>query len=121
MIKAYRYINGKKVYVGSSRTYHVAGQKNKTYTNAKRIKLQKSKITLKKGRSIRIKAKILKQSSRKKLLPKSHGPALRYYSDNKKIAAVSAKGSVKANNKGTCYIYVTALNGVGKRVKITVK
>ena len=62
-----------------------------------------------------------KQSKKKKLLPVSHGPALKYQSGNKKIAAVTQAGKVKAKKKGTCYIYVTALNGVREKIKITVK
>ena len=82
------------------------------------LKLKK-KYTLKKGRSIRVQVTIDKQSKKKKLLPVSHGPALKYQSGNKKIAAVTQAGKVK--KKGTCYIYVTALNGVREKIKITVK
>ena len=119
-IKAWEYVNGKKVYTASSRTYHIAGKENKKYTNAKKLKLKK-KYTLKKGRSIRVQVTIDKQSKKKKLLPVSHGPALKYQSGNKKIAAVTQAGKVKAKKKGTCYIYVTALNGVREKIKITVK
>ena len=76
---------------------------------------------MKKGRSIRVQVTIDKQSKKKKLLPVSHGPALKYQSGNKKIAAVTQAGKVKAKKKGTCYIYVTALNGVREKIKITVK
>lgn len=120
-IKAWKYVNGKKVYAGSSRTYHIAGKENKKYTNAKKLKPKKKKYTLKKGRSVRIKITIAKQSKKKKLLPVSHGPALWYWSGNKKIATVTQEGKVKAKKKGTCYIYVTALNGVRTKIKITVK
>ena len=79
------------------------------------------KYVLKKGETNRIKVTVVKQSKRKKLLPKSHGPALRYESGNKKIATVTQAGRVKAKKKGVCYITVTALNGVRTRIKITVK
>ena len=120
-IKAWRYVDGKKVYIGSSKTYHVAGKANKKYTNAKKLKPAKKKYVLKKGRSTRIKVTIVKQSKKKKLLSKAHGPALRYASSDKKIATITQKGVVKAKKKGTCYITVTALNGVRTRIKITVK
>ena len=120
-ISAYKKINGKKVYIGNSKIYHVAGKKNKTYTNAKKIKVSKKKYTLKRGRTVKINAKIVKESSRKKLLPKAHGAALRYESTNEKIATVTAKGKIKAKRTGTCYIYITALNGVQVKVTVTVK
>ena len=114
-IKAYKMNNGKKVYISSSPTYHVAGTKNKTYTNAKKISVSPKKLVLRKGTSRRIKAKM------KKLLPKSHGTSLRYRSTNKKIASVSKKGKIKARKKGICYICITALNGVMTQIKVKVK
>ena len=75
----------------------------------------------KKGKTSQIKAAIVKDSKNKKLLSKTHGPSLSYYSTNTKIATVTSKGKIKGMSKGTCYIYVTALNGVNTRVKVTVK
>ena len=120
-IKAWKYIGGKKVYIGSSKTYHVAGWKHKKYTNAKKLITAKKKYTLKKGKNASLKVQIVKQSEKKKLLPNSYGPKLRYFSDNKEVAAVTSKGKVKAKGKGTCNIYVTALNGISVKIKITVK
>lgn len=119
-IKAWRYVDGKKVYIGSSRVYHVAGKANTKYTNAKKLQPAKEKYALKKGMSIRIKVTVIKQS-KKKLLPKSNGSALCYESSNKEIATVTSNGKVKAKKKGTCYITVTALNGVKTKIKIMVK
>ena len=118
-IKAWKYVGGKKIYIGESKTYHIVGKENKKYTNVK--KLKKKKYTLKKGRSAHIQVMVIKESKKKKLLPKSYGPALQYRSGNEKIATVTSKGKVKAKKKGICYIYVTALNGVRTRIKITVK
>lgn len=120
-IKAYQLVNGKKVYISGSLTYHVAGAKNKTYTNAKQITVSKKSVKLKKGKTSRIKAKIVKQSKKKKLLPKSHGAPLRFCSTDTKIATVTSKGKIRGKKKGTCYIYITALNGVSAKVKITVR
>lgn len=119
-IKAYKITGGRKVYQKSSPVYHVAGAKNKSYTNAKKITVSKKKVILKKGASGRIKAKIIKQSKKKKLLPRSHGASLRYRSANTKIAAVSKEGKIKAKKKGVSYIYITALNGVTARIKVRV-
>lgn len=120
-IQAWKYVGGKKAYIGSSRIYYIVGKKNKRYTNAKKLKLAKKKYAMKKGRSVRIKVTIVKQSKKKKLLPKSYGPALQYRTGNVKIATVTQKGRIKARKKGNCYIYVTALNGVGTKIKVTVK
>ena len=57
----------------------------------------------------------------KKLLPRYHDAKVRYLSSDPKIATVSAKGKIKAKAKGTCKIYVCAVNGVSKTIKVTVK
>ena len=120
-ISPWKYAEGKKVSIGSSRTYYAAGKDNKKYTNVKELKPAKKKYTLKKGKSVTIPVTAVKESKKKKLLPKSCGPALRYESSNEKIATVTSKGKVKVKKKGTCYIIVTALNGVRTKIKITVK
>ena len=50
-----------------------------------------------------------------------HDAKVRYLSSDPKIATVSAKGKIKAKAKGTCKIYVHAVNGAYKTVKVTVK
>ena len=120
-VKAYRIVNGKKQYIAAGLTLHIAGPKNKTYTNVKKIQCKKTEYTLKKGKTAKITTKLILQDNKKKLLSKGHGAKLRYSSTNKAVATVTAKGTIRAKKKGTCYIYVTALNGVNKRVKVTVK
>ena len=120
-IKAFKLVDGKKVYLGKSRVVHAAGQKHKKFTNAKSVSVKKDSVTLKTGKTAKIKATIEKEDKAKKFLPEGHGPALRYYTSNKKIATVTEKGKIKAVGKGTCTIYVIALNGVKAEVKVTVK
>lgn len=74
-----------------------------------------------KGKTASIKASAIKQDKKKKLLPKSYGPGLVYVSTNEKVASVSKKGKIKAKEAGTCDIYVQALNGQKKKIKVTVK
>ncbi len=120
-VRAYRTVNGKKKLLAKSMTYHIAGEAQKSYTNAKALKIAKKKIALKKGASKKITVKVIKQNSRKKLLSKKHVAPCRYYSSDKSIAAVSGNGVVKGRKKGTCTIYAVAANGVKKGVKVTVR
>lgn len=46
--------------------------------------------------------------------------ALRYYSSDRNVATVSAKGQIKAAGNGSCEIYVIANNGERATVKVTV-
>ena len=107
--------------VSTSKVVHVATKGGKVCNNksvtVKKAAVKKAK-SLKKGKSLKLNAKAVKQS--KKLKVKKH-VALRYESTNKKIAAVSAKGVIKAKARGTCYVYAIAQNGVYKRIKVTVK
>ena len=114
-------VKGRKVNLASSQTFHIAGKKNKTFTNAKKVKVSPKSVILKSGKSSRIEAEVVKQSKKKKLLSKSHGPSLRFLSTDTEIATVTAKGKIETKKKGICYIYITALNGVRARVKVTVK
>ncbi|MBQ9179688.1 MAG: Ig-like domain-containing protein, partial [Firmicutes bacterium] len=121
-VKAFVYKNGKKTYVRTSPLMHsYTGNGTKKYTNAKSVKVNKTKVTLKKGKTFKIKAKVKKVKKSKKLLPKKHSATLRYITSNKKIATVSKSGKIKAKTKGTCNVYVFAHNGVSKKIKVTVK
>ena len=119
-VRAFRMVNGKKVYIANSRAIHIAGVKSVKYTNAKSVKLSVKSIVLKKGMTSKITAQVIKQNKKKKLLSKKHGPAIRYYSDNKNVATVSRSGVIKAVGKGQCSIYYIALNGKKAKLKVTV-
>ena len=85
------------------------------------MKVKKTKVSLKKGKTYKIKAKVNKVKKNKKLMPKGHAPKLRYLTSDSKVATVSKKGKITAKGKGTCTITVFAHNGVSKNVKVTVK
>ena len=68
-----------------------------------------------------IKAKISKIDKKKSLMKETHGAALRYCSSNSKIAKVSSKGKITAKAAGKCKVYVYAINGVRKTIRVTVK
>ena len=122
VVKAYVMKDGKKTYVRTSPLVHAytTGYKN-NYTNAKSVTVKKSSVSLKAGKTYKIKASVKKLKKNKNLMPKSHVPKLRYLSSNTKIAKVSSSGKITAKAKGSCRIYVYAHNGVSKTVKVTVK
>ena len=78
----------------------------------KKIRVKTAKIRMKKGRSYRLKAS--SGQSRKYR-------GLRYVSTNKKVAAVSGSGKIRAGKRGRAYIYVYAQDGYSKKVKVQVK
>ena len=120
-IASYKVIDGNKVVLGKTITGHVVGRKNVKYTNVKKIKLSKSKYTVKVGKTKKIKAKTVLVYKSKKQLTNAHAKEFRYATSNKKIAKVSKKGKIKGIAKGTCIIYVYARNGYAKKVKVTVE
>jgi hypothetical protein len=120
-VVAYKTADGVKQKLGKTITAYVIGRKNKTYTNVKAMKLEKSKTSIKKGKTWAIKATVVLVDPSKKMLSDSHAPTFRYASSNKKIAAVNKNGKVTAKKKGTCYIWVYAKNGCAKKIKVTVQ
>ena len=121
-VKAWVKEDGKKSYVRTSPTVHgLESGYNKVYTHAKSVTVNKTSVSLKKGKTFKIKAKANKFKKSKKLMTERHAPKLRYISSNKKIATVSSSGKITAKAKGSCKVYVIAVNGVGKTIKVTVK
>ena len=114
-IVAFKYVNGVKVTLAASKKIHATTLGGK-YGVAQAVKLNKSKVKIKKGKTFKIKASEIKKD--KKI--KRHR-AICYESSNTKIATVNSKGKIKAKKKGKCTIYVYAQNGVYKTVKVTVK
>jgi len=107
--------------IATSKTVHVATKGGKV-GNDKSVKVakkaSKGKLTLKKGKTFKLKAKAVAQS--KKLKVKKHR-AIAYESSNPAIATLNKKGVVKAKAKGKCTVYAYAQDGVCKAVKVTVK
>ena len=114
-IVAFKYVNGVKVTLAASKKIHATTLGGK-YGVAKAVKLNKSNVKIKKGKTFKIKASEIKKD--KKI--KRHR-AICYESSNTKIATVNSKGKIKAKKKGKCTIYVYAQNGVYKTIKVTVK
>ena len=112
-------VNGKGKVLSTSKTVHVAtpggkvGNDKKVTTAAK-----KNKVTLKKGKTFKLRAKAVPAS--RKLKVERHRK-MAYETSNKKIATVSSKGVIKGVRRGTCYVYAYTQNGKYARIKVTVK
>ena len=118
-VVAYKTVKGKKVKLAKSIMAHAPGSKNTKRTNVTGVKVKKASFTLKKGKTAKIKAKLVLQKKNKK--PLKHCAKFRYASSNKKVAKVSKKGKITAVGKGKCNVYVYAVSGVSKKIKVTVK
>ena len=103
--------------VSTSKVAHVATAggkvKNPSKVTVKSSIVKKAK-KLKKGKSLRLKAKQVGKNVKKRR-------AVSYESTDTKIATVSKKGVIKAKAKGTCYVYAYAQNGKCKKIKVRVK
>jgi uncharacterized protein YjdB len=117
MVVAYKNVNGVKMPIAASVTVHCA-TKGMKYTIAKSVKVNKTKVTIKKGKTFQIKASEVKDEKKKTI--KQHRK-IKYESDNKKVAKVDKKGKITAKGKGKTTIYVYAQNGLYKKIAVTVK
>ena len=117
-VRAYKLVDGKKVYLNRSPLLHVSLKDNKR-TNVKDIKNVKSSYTLNAGKKVGIRASGVKENKNKKLL--AHAAKFRYYSSDTTIVTVNKSGVITAKRSGSCTVYVVANNGLYKKIKITVK
>ena len=117
MVVAYRNVNGKKMPIGASVVLH-APTKGGKLTVAKSVKVNKTKISVKKGKSVTLKASEVLEE--KKLKAKTHR-VVKFESSNPKIAKVNAKGKITGKKKGTCTVWAYTQNGIFKAIKVTVK
>jgi uncharacterized repeat protein (TIGR02543 family) len=110
--------NGEKIAV--SKTIHVstAGGKYCNYKSVIVTNVKDRRKVLKKGKSFKLKTSVIKQSN--KLKVQDHRKTC-FESSDKKIAAVTSSGKIKARRKGVCYIYVYSQSGTFTKVKVTVK
>lgn len=115
LVVAYKLVDGKKVTIAASKTVHAATTGGK-YGNASAVKVNKTKVSLKKGKTFTIKASEVKKD--KKI---NKHRKIAFESTNTAVATVNSKGKITGKKKGTCYIYAYAQNGVYKKVKVTVK
>ncbi|MBQ6439969.1 MAG: Ig-like domain-containing protein [Mogibacterium sp.] len=106
-------LNSNNKVVSTSRVIHVATKGKGNHTKVT-TKAKKNKVSLKKGKTFKLRAKAVGKNVKKHV-------AVRYESTNPKVAKVSKSGKITAKKKGKCYVYVFAQNGVFKKIKVTVK
>ena len=101
--------------ITTSKAIHIATSGGKK-GNTKAVRLNKTKTSLKRGKTFKLKATLkngkLKVSKHRKIAFESSDPT---------VATVTKSGKIKAISSGTCYIYAYAQNGVSARCKVTVK
>ena len=116
---AYKMSGGRKVYLGKTNIVHVA-MPYASRTNALAVTVNKTSVSLAKGKTFRIIKKVRLEDPKKKALRHFLKDEF-YITSNAKVATVSPIGVIKAVGKGTCTVYVMADNGVCARIKVTVK
>lgn len=119
-VAAQKMVDGKYRTIAKTPVVHVAtGNSSGRYTNARSVKVEPGSMTMNAGSTASVKASIKKMKGGKKLL--SHTKKLRFKSSNTAVAVVDKNGEVTAVSKGTCAVYVQAVNGVWNTVTVTVK
>lgn len=123
VVKPFYIKDGSKTYTAASYSLHCVGKGSKAETNIKKIKVKKKRYILKKGKTAKIKTKLIKEKKTKKPIMHvfSAGKGVGFWSTDKKTAVVTKKGKIKALSKGTCRIFVMAENGVKTSVEVIVK
>lgn len=116
-VQAYKITDGKVKILSTSKTIHAATKSSKI-ANVKKLKVNKTNVTLKK-KGMKFKLKVTVKKTTGKTL-QNHRKVL-FESDNPKVATVSKNGVIKAKKKGKCTIYAYAQNGVYAKIKVTVK
>lgn len=118
-VRPYQNVNKQKKNIGKSNTAHVLMRAGSRYANASSVSVKKKSITLKKGRTAVIKAKVKVPSGKKQ--PKNHGAKIRYMTSKSSVVSVNSKGKIKAKKASKAAIYVISENGKYKKVSVTVK
>ena len=91
-VRAYKVVNGKKVYLNKRPQIHVA-MKDYKKTNAKTIKNVNASYKLTVGKKAGIRAMTVKENKNKKLL--AHAAEFRYYSSDTSVANNGAYKTIK--------------------------
>ena len=115
---------GTEKIIASSKSVHFITTGHKKYSNYKGVKVSKSKVTVKKGRTVKITAKAIvpsgkKVSAHRKLKCESTDPTAVKATINGAGTVVKIKGLKKT--KKPVIVYVYAQSGKFAKIKVTVK
>ena len=108
-------VNSQGTQIAASKLIHVATKGSK-YGNVKSIKVNKTRLTLRKKKQYKLRVRVVKDNKKMR----THR-GITYESSNAKVATVNSRGTIKANAKGKTTIYIYAQNGYFKKVNVTVK
>ncbi len=109
--------NGTEAALATSKTVHAATKGSSGKANPTKVKLNKKRLSLKRGKSSKVKASQLKKRGAKV----SAHRKVAFESSDPSVATVSSKGKVTAKGKGTAHVFAYAQNGVFAKVKVTVR
>lgn len=115
IVLAYKNVDNHKITLAVSKIIHTVTKGGK-YSAVGSITVKPTKVSLKVGKTKKLKAVEVKADKKMKQHRK-----VCFESSNPQIAAVNKSGRVTAKKKGRCTIYVYAQNGVCKKVNVTVK
>ncbi len=117
-VKAYKVVDGKRKVLLKSNMVHVV-TKGTAYTTVKSVKASTKAVTLKVGKTKKVKAAYKKVNPSKEL--RKHTDYIRFISSDTSVATVKDNGKITAVEKGTCKVYAYAANGKRCKIKVTVK
>ena len=119
-VVAWKKSGGRKYYIGDASpvVHAITGGYTSKQCNAKSVKLSKSSLTLKVGKSETLKTSVKGVKSGRKVL--QHARLVRYYSSDANVAKVNKNGKITAVGKGSCTVYAVANNGVCSKVTVKV-
>lgn len=116
-VKAYRIIDGEQVIIMTSKVIHTVTE-SKLYGNPTKVTTDVASVTLAAGKSKNVTGQVVLPKGK---MQKEHTTVIRYETSNKAIATVNSKGKITAKQKGICYVYAYAQNGVYKKIKVMVE
>ncbi len=112
-VKAFKIIDGKQVSLAKSLSVYSITKGGK-YSNPSKIKVTKTRLSVKTGKNIQLRVKITGKKMNKT------GKKVRYVSSNPSVAKASNKGVITGKKHGSCTIYCIAQNGLYKKVIVKV-
>lgn len=113
-VQAYREDGQTRTVIAKSLSAN-SSTKGGKYGNPSKIKIKKTRISVKSGKKVRLNAKVTGKKLNKA------AKKMRFISSNPSVALVSNKGTITGKKKGRCTIYCIAQNGLYKKVTVTTK